>query len=402
MEVFCDGSSVGGVEPGSPPVTIPGKGANIDCSPLFQCCEELGRAMYIGPFRNAINFGGGNESYFDIAVGQAFVERWHEFKSGSTVKNNEKAGQLLQDVKRIFNFQSLDINPTPDKKTLQLLVNNRSFTLNELGGGISQFIVVLANAMIREPSYILIDEPELSLHPQLQLDFLTTLGSYASRGVLFCTHSIGLARAAAERIYTVRRHKEFESAVAEYNSLSQKSTLAEFLGELSFSAYSELGFDAILLVEGTTDVKAMQQFLRLLKKDHQVVLLPLGGSALINGQCEEQLVEIKRISTNVKILIDSERDSPDALLPKDRREFFDVCKKIAIPCHVLERRALENYFTERAIKDALGNAHAALGPYDKLKNVSNSWAKSDNWRLASRMTEPELEGTDFWPFLKSI
>ena len=308
-------------------------GRTYDVSSILDAVDDLSKSIYIGPFRNAINYGGGSDAYFDILVGQPFIERWQEFKSGNNVKDNERAGQLVRDVQRIFGLESLEINTAPDHKTLQLLVNQKSFTLNEVGGGISQFIVVLANVMMKQPSYVLIDEPELNLHPQLQLDFLTTIASYASKGVLFSTHSIGLARAAADKIYAVRKTGDFESEVVRYDAIPR---LAEFLGELSFSAYSELGFDSVLLVEGTTDVKAVQQFLRHLGKDHQIVMLPLGGSALINGKCEEQLFEIKRISQNVAALIDSELDAQGGPLNSDRRDFEAACKTAKIRCHILE------------------------------------------------------------------
>ncbi|TMB64236.1 MAG: hypothetical protein E6J43_13770 [Chloroflexi bacterium] len=147
------------------------------------------------------------------------------------------------------------------------------YKLPEIGSGITQFILVLANAAIQEPFLILIDEPELNLHPSLQLDFLTTLGSYASGGVLYSTHSIGLARAVADRIYSVRKISEGHSHVSIYE---ETPALSEFLGELNYSGYKELGFDPVLLVEGTSEVKTIQQFLRLFKTDHEIVLLPRG------------------------------------------------------------------------------------------------------------------------------
>lgn len=376
---------------------VSGRGENI--APIFQAARDIEGSVYVGPFRNAINVGGGDAAYFDIVVGQPFIEMWHQFKSGNNVKNNERAGQLVRDIQRIFGLRSLEINTSPDKKTLQLLVNEKSFTLNELGGGISQFIVVLANVLMKRPSYVLIDEPELNLHPQLQLDFLTTIASYATKGVLFSTHSIRLARAAADKIYAVRKTGDFESEVVEYNAIPR---LAEFLGELSFSAYKELGFNSVLLVEGVTDVKAFQQFLRRLGKDHEILMLPLGGSALINGSCEEQLFEIKRITPKVSCLIDSERESDAGPLNGDRREFETACRKANIDCHIFQRRALENYFPERVIKEALGETFRALGPYDRLKDSPNPWPKSENWRLAARMNRQELEGCDFWPFLKKL
>src|SRR2546428_7327540 len=56
------------------------------------------------------------------------------------------------------------------------------------------------------------------------------------------------------------------------STLFPYTTLFRSVGEMSFSSFKEMGFDTILLVEGVTEVKAIQQFLRALKKDHQVVV----------------------------------------------------------------------------------------------------------------------------------
>src|SRR4029077_176963 len=111
---------------------------------------------------------------------------------------------LTEDIRRIFDYRQLEINPSPNDQTLQCFVNGRSYSLSELGSGLAQFVLVLANAATKRPAFFLIKEPELNLHPSLQLQFLTTLGSYARRGVLFATHSYGLARARAQSVYTLR------------------------------------------------------------------------------------------------------------------------------------------------------------------------------------------------------
>jgi hypothetical protein len=58
---------------------------------------------------------------------------------------------------------------------------------------------------------------------------------------------------------------------------------------MSFSAFREVGFEQVLGVEGVTDVRAVQQFLRLLSLDNKVVVIPLGGSALITAGREQEL-----------------------------------------------------------------------------------------------------------------
>jgi AAA domain, putative AbiEii toxin, Type IV TA system len=306
---------------------------------------------------------------------------------------------LSEDIARVFEFERLEINPSPDDQTLQVFVNGKSYVLNEIGSGLAQFVIVLANAAIKKPTYILIDEPELNLHPSLQIDFLTTLASYAERGVLFSTHSMGLARAGAERVYAVRRLTQSESEVAPLESLPR---LSDFVGELGFSGYKELGFDRILLVEGPTEVRTMQQFLRFLKKEHRIVIVPLGGSSLINGERELELQELTRISPKISAIIDSERLAAGAALSADRRAFQEVCRKIGIACHVLDRRATENYLSDNAVKRAKDARYRALTEFEKLGEVAPSWSKSENWRIAREMDLGDLRGTDLLRHLESL
>ena len=366
--------------------------------PLCQAMAVLSQAMYIGAFRNAINVGT-NENYFDIQIGQSFIQRWRAYKTGSVIDQNLAAIRLQADIKRIFRFESLEINPTPDDKSLHLIIDGKPFKLAEVGGGIAQFIVVLANVAVNKPSFVLIDEPELNLHPTLQTDFLTTLASLAREGgVAFSTHNYGLARAMADRIYSVRMN----DGASEVRDFETTPRLSEFLGELSFSGYRELGFDGVLLVEGRTDVKVFQQFLRMHKKDHQFVLIPLGGDSGITDQSEVELQEIKRISPNVTAVIDSERKSADEPVPKYRQAFKRLCDSTGIPCTILTRRATENYLAEHAIKRIKGEKYEGLDEFESLKDATFGWGKHENWRIAREMRPEDLKGTDLGEFLINL
>jgi energy-coupling factor transporter ATP-binding protein EcfA2 len=372
--------------------------APSDCSDYFTAFKELSGTLYIAPFRNAINVGT-NESYFDIQVGQAFIQTWRGWKTGNVKKDNEAAYKLTQDISQIFGFKSLEINPSPDATSLQAFINGRSYRLSDLGSGLTQFFLVLANTAMRAPTYILIDEPELNLHPSLQLDFLTTLTSYAKQGIIFATHVIGLARASGDRMYALRKITEGECQVSDFEGMQ---SLSEFLGELGYSGYRELGFEKVLLVEGSTEVKTMQQLLRIYKKVHAVVLLPLGGSQMINAKREAELLEVTRICPHVSALIDSERSAPGAPLDPARASFAEACSKAGIQCCVLERRGIENYFATSAVQKVKGEKYRALGHYERLSDRSPAWAKAENWRIAREMDSGDLEGTDLGAFLKSL
>lgn len=370
----------------------------IDFSDYMNAFEQLSKAIYIPAFRNAINLGA-NENYYDIRVGQAFVQNWRVLKTGSNSLDNEKAAAVTEIIRRIFGYDKLEINASEDLQTLQLLIDDKSYGLHELGSGFVHFVLVLINVAVAEPSYVLIDEPELGLHASLQLEFLTTLGTFASQGVMFSTHSLGLARSASELVYSLTRQGNSASIMREF---SNEPRLAELLGELSFSGYREIGYDGVLLVEGPTEIKLFHELLRKYGKDRHFVVLPLGGGGLIKSGVDEELSEVKRISDNVVALIDSERPAKEAPLDSQRQAFVDTCNQLKIDCRVLQLRAIENYFSDQAVKRVFGDKYRALLPYEKLSETELGWAKADNWRIGQAMTKAELDGTDLGSFLDSI
>lgn len=364
--------------------------------PILDEVRKLGNSIYLGPFRNAINQGGGD--YFDLSIGDQFIKIWNEWKTGPERQKNLAIEKVTEDIRNIFEFRKLEIGATSNGKELHINIDGYPYKLRELGAGLAQFILVFANAAIKQPSYIFIDEPELNLHPSLQVDFLTSLASYASQGIVFCTHSIGLARVVADRIYSLQR----SGNAVRCAKFEQTPNYAEFVGEMSFASYKELGFERILLVEGQSEVKVMHQFLRMLKKDHKVVVIPLGGSQMVKGGVEQELAELKRITANVSAIIDSEKKDLATEPDQARKDFADCCGRLGIDLLLTEFRATENYFTEAAIKRAISPACRALAPYELLKGSSAQWPKSQNWRIAREMQWEDIQDTDLGRFLKTL
>jgi predicted ATPase len=392
------------VAPGALAISGPNVVRQIDNQTVFDlrtlqdAVFVLGQTQYLGAFRNAINVTA-EQGYYDMQVGRTFIEWWRNQKSGTIKTRNEDAYRVKRDIQRIFGFDELEINPSANGQTMQILIGGKSYSLQSLGSGLAQFIVALASVAATKPEYILVDEPELNLHPSLQLDFVTTLASYAGKGLLFATHNIGLARATADKIYSLQSAGPGVSKITPYEATPR---LAEFLGEMSFSEYRELGFEKVLLVEGATDIKTVQQLLRLYGKDHRIVCMHLGGNALIKGSSGIELEELKRISTKISVLIDSERQAAGAELSADRAAFRALCGTLQIPCHVLDRRAIESYFPERAVQMVRGPSAHGPGEFEKLGSSPGHWPKSENWRIARNIEKAEIDGTDLGQFLQHL
>jgi energy-coupling factor transporter ATP-binding protein EcfA2 len=372
-------------------------GETIWYEPFRDLFQALCNCLYAPAFRNAINQGSG--SYYDFAVGTSLVSLWNTWKTGDSRTTKKAIQTVTDDIRRIFNFGSLEINMPAGGTNFEVVADGRPYRLNDLGAGLSQFIILFANLAVRKPPLLLLDEPELNLHPSLQIDFLTSLASYTTTGsVIFATHSLGLARAIADRIFTFSPTPE-GTIVTPFD---RTPNYAEFAGELSFSSFRELGFATILMVEGPSEVKAVQQLLRLLDRDHQVVVLHLGGSSMIAPRREEELAELKRITDSVAVLIDSERNTPEAELSPDRAQFMRDCEALGFKVHATKLRAFENYLPDHAVKTIKGDQYRALTPYERLDDLPIAWGKSENWRIARLMNREELMSTDLGEFLASL
>jgi predicted ATPase len=374
----------------------PDRQIEVEALQIAEVLEALFGARYYGPFRNAINVGG--TDHYDLKTGTSFIDLWNTWKTSGVKAQTRAIGQVTEDIRRLFEFEQLEINASTSVHTLMVTIDRQTYRLAELGSGIAQFIMVLGNAATTRPTIVLIDEPETNLHPSLQIDFLLALAQYATVGCVFSTHSVGLARSVAQRIYSFQKGERGPLV----RPFEATPNYIEFLGELSFSVFKEMGHDRLLLVEGVNDVKAMQQLLRLVKKEHTTVILPLGGNQLAASGRELELGELTRLSNNILAVVDSERTADGSPPTERRRAFAETCNKLGIKVCLTDRRALENYFTDRAVKAAFGDAFSALRPYQLLKDAPNPWSKSDNWKVARQMTIADLAETDLGTFIQSV
>lgn len=366
----------------------------VDIANLF---KRLQRVIYFPAFRNAVNIGA-QEDFYDISIGEAFIKAWQNFETHKNLLIREKAIQVKEDLREIFEHKNFNIISAPDQKEIIVNINDRSYRLSELGSGITQFILVFINAAIKKPSFVLIDEPESNLHPKLQIDFVNRLLKYTENGIIFATHNLGLAHSVADRVYSVYRKDSDSPSIIKPFDKTPKFT--EFLGELNFSNFPILGFKKVLLVEGPSDLKVFRIFLRKKNKYKDFLILPLGGSSMIKADTAKELQELKRLGKDVEIYcwIDSEKKSESSEIHSERKKFKKECEELGFDVTISERRSIENYFPLESIQK-VNPRIKKLDPYEELPP---EWHKGSNWRVAQEVELGDLDNTDLYNFLDRI
>lgn len=364
--------------------------------------RQFQNTLYFGAHRNLVNEGSGGGNYFDLSVGTAFTNEWNHLKNGLQAESAALAIKAEALIADLMGWNSLSINASADNKQLLLTVNGvRRLGISELGAGIAELVICIVTAAVKRPSWILIDEPESHLHPSLQVKFVEALTLLASHGVIFTTHSIGLARTCADEILVMQQDKLGRSSLRPFEVAANFSQL---MGELSFSQLHDLGFNKLLLCEGVTEVKTMRQILRHWHLDASVMLIPLGGTSLIDGNRQDELNEFNRFGVKVFVLIDSEKVS-EASSDATRSKFLAVCESLFGANHAVQTkwRATENYFTTTAIQAALrSEKYRALDPFESSNAVMPFWGKNQNWKIAAEMSKEDWLRTDIGKFIDFV
>ncbi len=364
-----------------------------DVTELFKSLKIFRDARFFSSFRNAVNIGT-TQPYCDILVGDAFIRAWHQLSTSSDPRLKKKSRKVISDLKEVFGYESLEIIAYPKKGKIITKIDKQIYDLSDLSSGIIQFILFFVNVAFYEPSLLLIEEPELNLHSKLQIDLLNRLLPYSKNGIIFTTHNMGLAHSMAGRIYSVIKSNK-NSVISLFE---ETPNFQEFLGEINFSSFPALGLKKVLLAEGPKDVQVFTQLLKKFKKYKDIMILSLGGSSLINSKTMQEVGEIKRLGHKVKFFcwIDSEKNFAEDKVARERLEFAKICKQLNIKIKISERKCMENYFSLKAIQDILPKIKS-FGLYENPK-----WDKGINWKIAQRLNEKDLIGTDLYKFIKSL
>lgn len=319
------------------------------------------------------------------------------------LKNQDRKSEQFITYNRIYDvFRSItgnafNITLGADRYLqLQFEVSGQWLNADDCGLGLRDLLIIITFVLATDYNMYLIEEPESHLHADFQKKLISKLLKPAkTKQFVLSTHApIFLEPTTADKVYFC----QFNGGEVK---VSDEATLSKITNMLGHPVTEVLTSDALIFVEGPTDVPVYQAMLNWwgAMDKYNIRMWPLGGD--IMGGLDMKIFGGRK---NVFAIIDKDDKSKIA-----RERFKQACEEADIPVMQLERYAAENYFTLDALRKVFGDSIpdtvtklTPARPIDQQVGLKDKSIKARNAEIVAHMQLRDIEATDLEKGLKTI
>lgn len=317
------------------------------------------------------------------------------------LKNQEPYSMEYKNYVSIFdNLKQItggvQFNILPDKENnirLQFKIDKCDgwIDADNCGLGLREVLLIVSFVFSPAFNFIQIEEPENHLHPEYQRKLLRFISSAIDKQFLISTHSnIFLDTSYVDKVFLTY----FDGQIC----IEERTNKARILNELGYSTSDNLISDLIILTEGPKDFPVIEEFFKKMEGmgDYVIKFWPLGGD--IMSQID---LSFLKENNNLIALIDKDPGSK-----RQREKFKEHCVSLGIECFQLNRYALENYFSIKAIRNIFGTQIPSdiieIKPDEKVESQIGINVKNNSRKIVKQMTLDEIKDTDLYSFLDRV
>jgi hypothetical protein len=273
----------------------------------------------------------------------------------------EKAMKFQDLAKKMLGAETVMAWPTPDQKIRVKINNEKPRDLDQMGSGISQVFAIASTIASRQSPIVLMEEPEIGLHPRLQRQVMNVLSELPEGQVFVTSHSNHVIDTVNSRVnsYLLRESRRIGHSSPVVEELKPSSRAA--LEELGIRPSSIALANSLILVEGPSDALYVRHWLslhdegRTLNEYKDYAFIFTGGKILSHfssGDDENAIVQLFAVHPNFYLIGDSDRSGQGASV--QNRALKRICEEAGLGnrAWVTHPKEIEGYISDADVMAA--------------------------------------------------
>jgi hypothetical protein len=256
--------------------------------------------------------------------------------------------RLRKFVGDIIDDPDVAIEIPNDRSTVNVRTGDTFLPIEALGSGIHEVFMLASEVVLRSGSTILLEEPEVHLHPHLQRRFMRFIMDDTKNQFFITTHSATIIDTAGAQVFGVRS----DGDGAHVRALVTSQDRFNACRELGFKASDLLQTNCVVWVEGPSDRIYIQSWISAVAPDLveglDYSIIFYGGKLLSHLSAEDREVEdfisILPLCRRAAMILDSDFSGSGQTLRATKLRVIEELRSVGGFSWVTAGREIENYY----------------------------------------------------------
>ena len=307
----------------------------------------------------------------------------------------ERKRILLEFIAHCIEAKEVNVEVPTGNQTVHITIDGAERPLSGVGAGIEQLLLMGMAVSQFKDKLVMIDEPEIHLHPRTQKLMMQYLAKTEGR-FLIATHSSSVLDAVDANIICLENH----NGVAVGRLIENKVDRFQAVKNLGHSASELVQANFVIWVEGPSDRIYLNHLIQKTVADGSLVegvdysIIMYGGSVLASHSFEdtsEDFFKALSISRQFSVYADSDKAEQNSPLKNRVERVKAETERAAGYIWISAGREIENYIPASVIEKLAQEFSGATTPADEFGKVLND---VDKVKFAKRAIEI---WQDEWP-----
>jgi predicted ATPase len=305
-----------------------------------------------------------------------------------TLQNLDRpAPSSLSDKERLLKIEAflsfclekdVKIEVAHDRSAVYIIQDNIVRNLNSLGTGIEQLLIIGTASIGFENSMILLEEPELHLHPRAQRRMLAYFDEHSRNRFVISTHSSAIIDAEKSDVV----HIVNDGVESFISSVKVKQDRYGLIDDLGYRPSDIVQSNFIVWVEGPSDRIYVNYWIK--RTDSKLIegvdysILFYGGRLLSHitfSDEDEKFIRIMDVNRHAAIIIDSDKRGANGRINKTKSRIKKECEERRIFVWITAGREIENYIHEDDIRELSAEFESVdpkASPYERVLDAEKT------------------------------